>query len=195
MRTIRILFDEFEASENIARRIVRAFSPGETFKIRDKYFKVSGMRTANETVLANVVDGKYTLVLSIGDPEPVNQTLVVPLKPTVAIVEDLPQVIREPEVVQPELPKPVESPKQTSKSGEYRIERVDAAKVTKEGPPKQLPVAGQVWQTKDTRRLNSPPFKILSVDAESAYTEKGVKISLKRWRNYRLVEVAQQSSG
>jgi len=213
MRTIRVLFDESEASESIARRIVRAFNPGEIFQVRDKYFKVSTMRFANETIRANIVGDKYTLVLNVGEPEPVSQTPVVPPKPIVELVVSLPQVVVGPEVVQPEppqtsLPEPTlasvpvtldSSKGSTSKSGEYRIERVDAARVTKEGPPKKLPVVGQVWQTKDTRRPNSPPFTVLSVDAEFAYTDKGAKILLKRWRNYRLVdnlvEVSQQGCG
>lgn len=211
MRTIRILFDETETSESIARRIVRAFNPGEIFKIRDKYYKVSPMRVANETIRANIVDDRYTLVLNVGEPEPV-QTPLVPPKPIVGLVEAPLSSVGGSKVVQPEpTPAPLsepplssvvavpEPPKPTSKSGEYRIERADAAKVIKDGPPKQLPSVGQMWQTKDIRRLNSPPFTVTNVDSEFAYTDKGAKISLKRWRNYRLVdslvEVSQQSSG
>lgn len=210
MRITRILYDESETPESIARRIVRAFNPGEIFCIQGKYFKVSVMRTANETVRDNVVENKYTLVLNVGETEPVQAPVVVVPKP---IVEALPAPVVELEKVLPEpTPTPLSEPppsavvatqplqkKSTSKSGEYRIERTDAAKVTREGPPKVLPVAGEVWQTKDTRRLNSPPFTVLRVDAEFAYTDKDAKISLKRWRNYRRVDpsvgVSQRSSG
>ena len=212
MRTIRILYDESETPESIARRIVRAFNPGEIFCIQGKYFKVSMMRIANETVRDNVVGDKYTLILNVGEPEPIAATPVAPVEPAPKPVVEVVRAVLEPVVAQPEpTPAPLSEPppsavvatqpikKDTSKSGEYRIERADAAKVTREGPPKVLPVAGQRWQTKDTRRINSPPFTVLSVDAEFAHTDKGAKISLKRWRNYRLVdysvEVSRQSSG
>jgi hypothetical protein len=207
----RILFGEGEAPNSIANRIVRAFNPGEIFCIQDKYFKVSIMRTANETARDNVVGNKYTLVLNVGDPEPISKTPVMVPKP---IVESLPEPEEEVKEDQSE-PTPVrvsKTPpssvvatqpppkKSTSKSGEYPVVREDAAKVTKEGPPKILPIAGQIWQTRDTRRVNSPPFIVSSVDSEFAYTNKGVKISLKRWRNYRLVldtlaSLSQKSSG
>jgi len=210
MRITRILYDESETPESIARRIVRAFNPGEIFCIQGKYFKVSVMRTANETVRDNVVENKYTLVLNVGEPEPVQAPVVLASKPAVEAhqtpVVELEGLLPEP------TPTPLSEPppsavvstrplpnKSTSKSGEYRIERTDAAKVTREGPPRLLPVAGQMWQTKDSRRINSPPFTVLSVDTEFAHTDKGAKISLKRWRNYRLVdpsvEVLRQSSG
>jgi hypothetical protein len=202
MRITRILYDESETPESIARRIVRAFNPGEIFCIQGKYFKVSIMRTANETVQDNVVDNKYTLVLNVGESEPV-QALVPPV--VVApepVVEVPPEPEKESEGNQPEptqarISEPPPSAIMTTQSipqksnrgsGKYRIERTDAAKVTREGPPKVLPVAGQMWQTKDSRRINSPPFVVTSVDSEFAYTDKGARISLKRWRNYRLVE-------
>jgi hypothetical protein len=145
------------------------------------------------------VGDKYTLVINLGDPEPP--------KPKPPVVED-----SNPEPTPSEAPSaPLSDPplsqvvqnqppkKSTSKSGEYSIVREDAARVTKEGPKKITPIAGQVWQTRDQRRSNSPPFTVVSVDAEFAYTNKGAKISLKRWRNYRLVEayelVSRQSSG
>lgn len=208
MRTTRILYDESETPESVARRIVRAFDPGEIFCIQGKYFKVSVMRTANETARENVVEDKYTLVLKVGDPEPVAKTPVVAPKssvealttPRVKLEVPLPALAPTPPSKPPPSAVVVTQPtKKTSESGEHRIERIDAAKVTREGPPKLLPVAGQVWQTKDSRRINSPSFTVQSVDAEFAYTDKGARISLKRWRNYRLVdpsvEVFQRSSG
>ena len=206
MQITRLLFDESEAPESIARRIVRAFSPGEIFCIRGKYFKVSIMRTANETIRENVVEDKYTLVLNVDEREPVSIAPVTTMPVTLFKVKD-----SEPEETEIEQVKSISepppsaviqllpNPKRNRESGKYRIERTDAAKVTREGPQKILPVSGEVWQTKDTRRLNSPPFTVLSVDAEFAYTDKGARISLKRWRNYRLVdlsvEVSRQSSG
>ena len=203
MRISRLLFDESETPESIAQRIVRAFDPGETFCVRGRFFRVSGGRTANETVRENVVGGKYTLVLNIGEPEPPQSIIVAPEPQKPEPVDEelasnpLPSEPPRPppsQVVQSHPPK-----KSTSKSGEYSIVREDAAKVTKEGPKRVTPVSGQVWQTKDQRRLNSPPFTVINVDAEFVYTDKGGKISLKRWRNYRLVEgpdvVSRQSSG
>lgn len=207
MQIIRILYDESETPESIARRIVRAFSPGEIFCIRSKYFKVSAMRTANETVRANVVEDKYTLVLNVGEPVPAQAPKVVEPKPTVkaipAPVVELEKPLPEPTPTPLSEPPPsavvTNQPPKKSKSGEYRIERADAARVTREGPPKALPMVGEMWQTKDTRRLSSPPFTVLRVDDEFAYTDKGAKISLKRWRNYRRVdplgELSRQSSG
>jgi hypothetical protein len=198
MRITRILFGDDETPDNIARRIVRAFDPGEVLCIKGKFFKVSNMRTVNETVRGNVVGDKYTLILNVGEAAPV---MVAPPPPVVPVPEE--PIIEN--VVNPSEPPPSAVvvtqplPKSTSESGEYKIVRADAAKVTREGPPKLLPEAGQVWQTKDTRRANSPPFTVLSVDSEFVYRDNGVKISLKRWRNYRLVdpsvEVFRQSSG
>lgn len=209
MRTTRLLFDESETAESVARRIVRAFDPGEIFFVKGKFFRVSGMRTANETIRDNVVGDKYTLVLNVGEPEPPPPVAPEPPKSKPVVDEILtitdplpsepPPPLSEPppsQVVQSQPPK-----KPTSKSGEYAIVRDGAAKVTKEGPPRVLPVAGQMWQTKDQRRASSPPFTVLSVDEEFVHTDKGGKISLKRWRNYRLVEtsvvpgVSRQSSG
>lgn len=199
MRITRLLFDESEAPESVARRIVRAFNPGEVFQVRGKYFKVSATREANETIRENVVGGKYTLVLNVGEPEPTQSALAVhsSIAPRVEVLEqEKPISVPPPSAVVQVL---VPSKEATSESGEYRIERAGASKVTREGPPKVLPVAGQIWQTKDSRRINSPPFTVLRVDDEFAYTDKGAKISLKRWRNYRLVdpsvEVFRQSSG
>ena len=199
MRIARLLFDESEAPESVARRIVRAFNPGEVFQVRGKYFKVSSTRGANETIQGNVVGDKYTLVLNVGDPEPILSPPVglSVVTPKIEVVEQAKPISVPPPSAVVQVLAPLKAP--TSESGEYRIEREGAAKVTREGPPKLLPVAGQVWQTKDSRRINSPPFTVLRVDDEFAYTDKGAKISLKRWRNYRLVdlsvEVFQRSSG
>jgi hypothetical protein len=204
MRITRILFDEAEPTDSIARRVVRAFNPGEVLCVRGEFFKVSNLRTLNKTVRENVVGDKYTLVLNVGDPAPV---LVVQTKPTPTVV--VPEPVPEPpvdEAVSPSEPPPsaviqTQAPQKesTSESGEYKIVRADAAKVTREGPPKLIPVVGEVWQTKDSRRVNSPPFTVVSVDSEFAYTDKGAKISLKRWRNYRQVDplntLSRQSSG
>jgi hypothetical protein len=211
MRTTRILFDESETPESIARRIVRAFDPGEIFFVRGKFFKVSVMRTANETIRDNVIGDKYTHVLNVGEPEPPPPVVVVPEPPkSEPIVEE---ILTIPDPLPSEPPQPLSEPppsavvqsqpskRASSESGEYKIVREGAAKVTKEGPPKTLPVPGQVWQTKDQRRANSRPFTVIGVGVEFVYTDKGGKISLKRWRNYRLVEasealgVSQQSSG
>ena len=195
-RVSRLLFDESETPEGIARRIVRAFDPGETFCVKGKFFRVSGGRTANETIPENVIGNKYTLVLNIGEPDPtplvdqvVESVLEAPaqVEPTNFIPPPPPS-----SAVQNHIPQ-----KSTSKSGEYAIVREGAAQVTKEGPPKVQVAPGQVWESKDRRRNTF--FTVASVDNEFLYTVKGGKISLKRMRNYRLVEgsdtVHKQSSG
>jgi hypothetical protein len=188
MRITRILFDEAEPAESIAQRIVRAFSPGEILCVRGKFFKVSNMRTVSLMIRDAIVEDKYTLILNIGEPAPV-------------IVAPPPPVVSEPQVEEPVIEKVLAQPipKKTPESGKYKIVRADAAKVTREGPPKSLPIAGEVWQTKDTRRANSPSFTVLSVDTEFVHTDKGGKISLKRWQKYRRVDpsvgVLQRSSG
>lgn len=195
MRISRLLLDESETPESIAQRIVRAFDPGETFCVKGRFFRVSGGRTANETVRENVIGDKYTLVLNIGESEPSQPIIVAPepQKPKPASDELIEELDPDPSLLEPPKPPPsqvVQSlplKKSTSKSGEYPIVREDAAKVTKEGPKRVLPISGQVWQTKDQRRASSPPFTVVNVDTEFAYTDKGKKISLKRWRNYRMV--------
>jgi hypothetical protein len=207
MRITRLLIEESESTESVVQRIVRAFDPGEIFCVRGRFFRVSGGRTANETTQGSVVGGKYTLILNVGDPDP-TAAVVAPDPPKPDPISN--EVITIPDPYTPEPEAPSELPpsqvvhsqptkKSTSKSGEYVIVRENAAKVTKEGPPKVIPIPGQLWQTKDQRRASSPPFFVVKVDGEFVYTDKGGKISLKRWRNYRLVEdlstVSQQSSG
>jgi hypothetical protein len=182
-RIARLLFDKSETPESIAQRIVRAFDPGETFCVKGKFFRVSGMRTANETVSDNVTGNKYTLVLNLGEPDP-----------TPPVFEMRPPASTPPpsSVVQNQVPK-----KSTSGSGEYAVVREGAAQVTKEGPPEVRVAPGQIWESKDRRRNTF--FTVASVDNEFLYTVKGGKISLKRMRSYRLVEssgaVPRQSSG
>lgn len=193
-RVSRLLFDESETAEGIARRIVRAFDPGETFCVKGKFFRVSGARIANETVPDNVTGSKYTLVLNIGEPDPTPPVVETVVKLPEPPVEVQPPVSEPPPsaIVQSQIPK-----KSTSKSGEYPVVREEAAQVTKEGPPKVQVSPGQVWESKDRRRNTF--FTVASVDNEFVHTVKGGKVSLKRMRNYRLVEtsgvVPQQSSG
>ena len=191
-RVSRLLFDDSETAESIAQRIVRAFDPGETFCVKGKFFRVSGARTANETVPDNVTGNKYTLVLNLGEAAPTPPKVVEKLPETP--VEVKPPISSPPpsSVVQSQVPK-----KATSGSGEYAVVREGAAQATKEGPPQVQVEPGQMWESKDRRRNTF--FTVASVDSEFLYTVKGGKISLKRMRNYRLVETAgvvpQQSSG
>jgi hypothetical protein len=180
MRTTRLLFDDAETAESIARRIVRAFNPGETFCVKGKFFRVSNIRTANETSRINIEGDKYTLILNIGEPSPIAEVPKIsePSIPPRTLPEP-PSAIVNTQVTPKEIP---------SESGEYKIVRENSAKVTREGPQKILPLAGQRWQTKDSRRANSPSFTVLKVDDAFAYTDKGGRIALKRWRSYRLVE-------
>jgi len=181
MRTTRLLFDDTETAENIARRIVRAFNPGETFCVKGKFFRVSNIRTANETSRINIEGDKYTLILNIGEPSPIVEVPKIsePSTPSRPLSDPPPSTIVNTQVTS----------KETSpESGEYKIVREDSARVTREGPQKILPLAGQRWQTKDSRRADSPSFIVLKVDDAFAYTDKGGRIALKRWRSYRLVE-------
>jgi hypothetical protein len=195
MRTTRLLFDDSETPESIARRIVRAFNPGEIFCVKGKFFLVSRIRTANEIPRINVVGDKYTLVLNLLDPGLVQDP--VALTPIIELLSTTNQPLSEPPPSA--VPQAKTLPKRlTSESGEYPIVRDSAAKVTREGPPKTQPEVGQDWQPKDQRR-SSTSFTITKVDIDFVYTNRGGRISLKRWRNYRLVttpnEVPRQSSG
>ena len=195
-RVSRLLFDESETPEGVARRIVRAFDPGETFCVKGKFFRVSGGRTANETIPENVIGNKYTLVLNIGEPEP-----TPPVTQVVGPILEAPAQVEPTNFIPPPPPSSAVHnhipQKPTSKSGEYAIVREGAAQATKEGPPKVQVAPGQIWESKDRRRNTF--FTVASVDTEFLYTVKGGKISLKRMRNYRLVEgsdaASRQSSG
>jgi hypothetical protein len=185
MQIIRVFFDETEPAESIARRIIRAFDPGEILCVKGKFFKVFNMKTVNETIQTNIVGNKYTLVLNIGEPAPV---IIAPPAPVVSKVEEPEQLIKMVQtlpVAAIEFTK--EPPKRLPpKSVEHK--RAGSSKISHENPQKSLPIAGQVWQTKDLRRVDSPPFTVLSVNSKFAHTDKGARISLKRWRNYRLVK-------
>ena len=108
MRISRLLFDESETPESIAQRIVRAFDPGETFCVRGRFFRVSGGRTANETVRENVIGDKYTLVLDIGEPEPPQPITVVPgpQKQEPEVVEVVEELASDPLPSEPPRPPP-----------------------------------------------------------------------------------------
>lgn len=184
MRTTRILFEPTETAESIARRIVRAFNPGESFCVKEKFFRVSNLRTANATSRINIEGDNYTLILNIGEPSPipevpkVSETNSLPSAPPSVLPEPPPSTITNVKIT-PETP---------LESGEFKIVRENVAGITREGPQKILPLAGQRWQTKDSRRSSSPPFTVLRVDDEFAYTDKGGRIALRRWTKYRLVE-------
>ncbi len=201
MRTLKIVFDTHETPENIARRIVRAFDPGEVFLIKGKYFRVSGMRTANETTKENVQDDKYTLILNVGESAPEQKVEVAPTEvmlppPGNPVVDPFnPGPLSSAPEQANDNPGPISNPpnsaifhnppeKRPSDSGEFLVTRPEASKVTREGPPVQV-LAGQVWRPKDQRR--STTFTVAKVDEEYLYTDKGGRISLKRLRNYRLM--------
>lgn len=225
MRTTRLLFDNIETAESIARRIVRAFDPGESFCVKGKFFKVSKVRTAHEISRDNIEADKYTLVLNLGEPAPTVEIpkVIEPGTPPRTISEPPPSAVNDIQV----------SPEETvPKNEEIKVVRSDStqdtgnlhyragvpeyvgkvpirtdlvplppdqqrARVSRESLPKILPLAGQRWQTKDSRRTDSPPFTIARVDEDFVYTDKGGRIALKRWSKYRLVEddVAAQLSG
>lgn len=202
MRTLRIVFDTHETPENIARRIVRAFDPGEVFLIKGKFFRVSGMRTANETTKENVQGDKYTLILNVGESAPDQKVEVAPTEvmlpppgnPVVdpfnpGLLSSAPEQANDNPGPRSEPPGSAvfhNPPEKSSDSGEFLVTRPEAAKITREGPLVQV-LAGQVWQTKDQRR--STTFTVARVDDEYLYTDKGGRISLKRLRNYRLMGV------
>lgn len=181
MRTTRLLFDTAETAENIARRIVRAFNPGEAFCVKGKFFKVSNLRTANETTRINIEGDKYTLILNIGEPSPLVEVPKIsePSTPPRPLPDPPPSAVINTEVIPSKIP---------LESGESKIVQEDSARVTQKVAQKILPLVGQRWQTKDSRRVASPPFTILKMDDEFVYTDKGARIALKRWRTYRLVE-------
>lgn len=210
MRTTRLLFDDNEPAENIARRIVRAFDPGEVFEVKGKFFRVSGGRTIGETCRENVVGDKYTKILNVGEPDPTPPPppIVAPSPPPDPVIQadelhekrpallstlhndsDRPRPRRKPASVPPpsEVVSKIEnpSPKPTSESGEYPVVREGAEKVLREGPKLESLQVGQVWQTKDSRRNYS--FVVSKFDDEYVYPDKGPKFAIKRLRNYRLV--------
>jgi hypothetical protein len=199
MRTTRLLFDDNEPAENIARRIVRAFDPGEVFEVKGKFFRVSGGRTIGETCRENVVGDKYTKILNVGEPDHTSPPSPIvasspPTNPTVHVDElhekhwkkhhselsMLPGDNAEIKI-RPRNP----PPKPTSESGEYPVVREGADKVLREVPKREPLQIGQVWQTKDSRRNYS--FVVSKFDDEYVYPDKGPKFAIKRLRNYRLV--------
>lgn len=115
MRVSRIQFDDSEPTDSISRRIACAFDPGDIIKIRGDFFKMSNLRVMNQTIEANVVGDKYTLILNPGDPIPEIQLKVtkpsirpVPRKPEPEedawedeVVSDPEPVVQEPVIQEP----------------------------------------------------------------------------------------------
>ena len=104
MRVSRIQFDESESTEGIVHRIACAFDPGNVLKIRGKFFKMSRDRIMNQTIAANVVADKYTLILNPGEPIPENLKESTPPPPMVVAQEPIEDLI-EPEPLTEPIPK------------------------------------------------------------------------------------------
>ncbi len=88
MRVSRILFDDSEPTDSIARRIACAFDPGNVIRIRDSYYKMSSLKVMNQTVEGNIIGDNYTLILNPGEPIPENLLKAPPPPP--------PQVVSKP---------------------------------------------------------------------------------------------------
>jgi hypothetical protein len=163
MRTSKVQFSEEETTESVAHRISVAFDPGNTIKIRDKFFRLSKFKVIYPVTKEDVVGDNYTLILPLTEPTKTvpKPTPVKPIKPTKL----------------PEPPKPsVEPspPKEASKRG----------RKPKEGGP-ITPKEGEIWKAKDPRRPQV--FTIFKVTSECVEIGKGRKISIDRLHRYEKV--------
>jgi hypothetical protein len=86
MQTTRIHFDDDEAPENVARRILPLFDPGDFLKIKGRFFKVD--RKGVYSVLAESVGERCTEVLPIDYvPQPKKPLLVQQSVPKPSVVK------------------------------------------------------------------------------------------------------------
>jgi hypothetical protein len=73
MRTTRVQFSSDETSESVANRIAIAFDPGNTFKVRDKFFRLSRFRVLYPVTQEDIVEDRYTLVLPLEETPPAKE--------------------------------------------------------------------------------------------------------------------------
>jgi hypothetical protein len=162
MRTVRIQFDDSEPSDSVARRIVFAFNPGNVFKVRDSFFKVTGLRSVHG-VTPESVTGDYAQIL--------------PPNPNASLDE-----------VKKERLDAIGQAHERVKARASSIPPPMSETPISEPPPsgvQPMVQVGQTWKPRDPRRKAS--FTVAKIDEDFVYAEDGRKVARERLKRYEMV--------